>query len=181
MNASLHLANETIVERLRALPPPARDEGTIVLVVARPSVGERVTPTRCQLTPDGGVEGDRWSQRLVRSNRSQVTVMRADVARVIANGQSLSLFGDNLLVELDLSPQNLPPGTLLRVGEALCEVTDKPHTGCDKFEARFGKAARDLTLADEFADWRLRGLHVCVTEAGVVGVDDRVRVVSRGA
>ena len=62
----------------------------------------------------------------------------------IANGQPLFLFGDNLLVELDVSPANLPTGTRLQVGTALCEVTPKPHTGCGKFAARFGQDARDL-------------------------------------
>ena len=52
--------------------------------------------------------------------------MRADVARLIADGQDLSLFGDNLLVELDLSVENLPAGTRLRIGTALCEVTPLP-------------------------------------------------------
>jgi MOSC domain-containing protein YiiM len=109
----------------------------------------------------------------------QITVMRADVARLIANGQPLSLPGDNLLVELDLSPANLPVGTRLQVGTALCEVTPKPHTGCGKFAARFGQDAREVTAAAEFEDWRLRGLYFRVLEAGEVGPGDRIRVLSR--
>ena len=34
-------------------------------------------------------------------------------------------------------PENLPTGARLAVGSALCEVTDKPHTGCNKFVERF--------------------------------------------
>ena len=179
MSSALHLPSDVLIARLRALPPPSADEGAVVLVVARPEPGERTTPARCRLTPEGGVDGDRWHKRENPSVRSQVTMMRADVARVVANGQPLSLFGDNLLVEIDLSPRNLPAGTRLRVGEALCEVTDKPHTGCDKFAARFGADARALTTAEAFLDWRLRGLHVRVIEAGDVAPGDRVRVVWR--
>jgi MOSC domain-containing protein YiiM len=125
------------------------------------------------------VDGDRWAQRENPNPSSQITVMRADVARLFANGQPLSLFGDNLLVELDLSPANLPTGTQLRVGTALCEVTPQPHTGCGKFAARFGQDAREVTAAPAFQDRRLRGLYIRVLEPGEVGPGDPIRVLSR--
>ena len=140
--ATLHLPAAVLRERLHDLPPAPRDSGEVVLAVARPSVEERQTPARCALTPEAGVENDRWGKKQRSNPEMQITVMRADVARVIANGQPLSLFGDNLLVELDLSPENLPTGTRLRVGTALCEVTPYPHTGCGKFAARFGQDDR---------------------------------------
>jgi MOSC domain-containing protein YiiM len=175
----MHLAYETLEKSLRQLPPPPTDEGVVVMVVARPEVDGRRTPERCRLTPESGVEGDRWSQRAHANAQSQITVMRADVARLFANGQPLSLFGDNLLIELDLSTTNLPAGTRLRVGTALCEVTPHPHTGCVKFAARVGDDARALTAAAGFQNERLRGLHFCVVEPGEVGPGDAVRVVSR--
>lgn len=147
-----------------------------MLVVVRPEPGERLTPSRCRLSPEGGVEGDRWLQRDPPLPEAQVAVMRADVARVIANGQPLSLFGDNLLIELDLSPESLPPGTRVRVGTALCEVTPKPHTGCKKFGARFGQDSRDVVGAEEMQDMRLRGIYFRVIEEGEVGPGDRVVV-----
>lgn len=174
-----HLPYAALQERIAGLPPPPADEGRVVLVVARPAVDERVTPPRARLTPDGGLEGDRWANREKRVMDAQVTVMRADVARVIANGQPIELAGDNLFVELDLSSANLPAGTRLRVGTALCEVTPKPHNGCDKFAARFGEDARAITGAEVFQGWRLRGLHLRVIEPGAVAPDDRVRVLER--
>jgi MOSC domain-containing protein YiiM len=150
-----------------------------VLVVARPAVDERTTPARARLTPEGGVEGDRWALRDKLVFDTQVTVMRAGVARAIANGQPIELAGDNLFVDLDLSYTNLPAGTRLRVGTALCEVTPKPHNGCEKFAARFGQDARAITAAEEFRGWRLRGLHVRVVEAGDVGPGDRIHVLQR--
>src|SRR4051794_1407878 len=108
---TLHLPYEILDRRLRALPPPPKDEGTVVMVVVRPSVGERETPARCALTRERGVENDRWGKRPNPDPESQITVMRADVARLVANGQPLSLPGDNLMVELDLDTANLPAGT----------------------------------------------------------------------
>jgi MOSC domain-containing protein YiiM len=177
----MHLTTEALETALGQLPPPPADEGVVALVVARPEVEARRTPARCRLTPEEGVEGDRWRRRENPDPRAQITVMRADVARLFANGQPLSLFGDNLLVELDLSLANLPPGTRLSVGTALCEVTPQPHTGCGKFAARFGQDARDLTAAPAFRDQRLRGLYIRVLEAGEVGPGDPVRVLSRPA
>lgn len=165
--------------KLRDLPAAPTDTGSVVHVVARPQVDARELPERCRLTPETGVEGDRWAQHPSRDLDSQITVMRADVARLLCGGQPLSLFGDNLLVELDLSETNLPPGTTVRVGTALCEVTPKPHTGCAKFSARFGLDALHLTAAPAFLSWRLRGLHIRVLSAGEVGPGDRIEVLSR--
>jgi MOSC domain-containing protein YiiM len=173
------LAYEVLEEGLRTLPSPPREAGTVALVVVRPETERRETPEQVALTLDGGVEGDRWAKREPRSPGNQITLMRADVARLFADGQPLSLFGDNLLVELDLSTDNLPPGTRLQIGTALCEVTPKPHTGCGKFAARFGAAARALTGAPQYVEDHLRGIHVCVVEEGEVRPGDGVRVVSR--
>ena len=67
----------------------------------------------------------------------------------------------------------------LRVGTALCEVTPQPHTGCGKFEERFGQDARELTAAPAFQEWRLRGLYIRVLEPGEVGPGDPIHVLSR--
>jgi MOSC domain-containing protein YiiM len=175
-----HLPYAVLEDRLLALPPAPKDEGRVALVVARPDTDLRRTPDRARLSREAGLEGDRWSKRPALKADNQVTLMRADVARLIADGQELSLFGDNLLVELDLSLENLPAGTRLRIGTALCEVTPLPHTGCGKFAARFGQDARDVTNAPAFVPWRLRGIHVRVVEDGEVSPGDPVRVVERG-
>jgi MOSC domain-containing protein YiiM len=176
----MHLPYEVLETRLRELPPPPTDEGTVVLVVARPQPEARRTPQVANLTADAGVEGDRWGNKLRPDPESQITVMRADVAKLFADGQPLSRFGDNLLVDLDISAVNLPPGARLRIGSALCEVTPKPHTGCGKFAARFGQDARDIANSKDFETWRLRGLHVRVLEPGQVSPGDTIRVLSRG-
>jgi MOSC domain-containing protein YiiM len=174
-----HLTHEELELGLRALPPAPKNAGAVAMVVVRPEVDSRRTPDRARLTPEAGLEGDRWGTRPSPNRENQVTLMWAGAARFFANGQPISLFGDNLLVELDLSEVNLPAGSLLRIGEALCEVTPLPHTGCGKFAARFGQAAREIMAAEEFAAQRLRGIHVRVLEAGDVCPGDAVQVLSR--
>ena len=105
--------------------------------------------------------------------------MQIDVARLIANRQPLPLCGDNLFFELDLSAENLPPGSLLRVGGAMLEVTPTPHDGCQKFRIRFGAEAIAFTSHPDLRHHNLRGIHMRVVAPGEVAVGDLVEVVSR--
>lgn len=98
---------------------------------------------------------------------------------MIANGQPLTLHGDNLFVSLDLSDDNLPIGSRIRLGDALLEVTPKAHNGCKKWALRFGLAPMRLNMATHFRPRHLRGIYLRVVEDGECGVGDRVRVVSR--
>jgi MOSC domain-containing protein YiiM len=175
----MHLPFETLQQQFDDLPAPPQDRGTVVLVVSRPDTGIRELPERCSLTLTGGVHGDRWSRKSGAKPDNQITIIRSDVARLVANGQAPELCGDNLHVDLDLSDQNLPAGTRVRIGTALCEVTPLPHTGCSKFSARFGPDARAFTNAPENAHLRLRGLHVRVIEEGTVSPGDAIEVLSR--
>jgi MOSC domain-containing protein YiiM len=165
---------------LRALPAAPRDAGSVALVVRRRADGVRETPERTRLTPEDGVPGDDWSRRPPRDPEAQLAVMRREVAELIAHGQPLTLFGDNLIVELDLSAANLPPGSRLRVGGALVEVTPKPHNGCSKFRARFGDAALRFVQAPPTRDQNLRGIYWKVLEPGEVAVGARIEVLWRG-
>ncbi len=81
---------------------------------------------------------------------------------------------------IDLSVENLPTGSRLRLGGALLEVTPEPHTGCLKFRQRFGKDSLRLTADRRLRDERLRGIYVKVVEAGEVAVVDTLEVLSRG-
>jgi hypothetical protein len=109
-DALRHLPFVDLAAGLRALADAPKDVGVLALVVRRLADGARETPARLRLTPEEGVPGDGWSRRPPRSPDAQLAVMRHDVAVLIANGQPLTLFGDNLFVELDISTANLPCG-----------------------------------------------------------------------
>jgi hypothetical protein len=174
-----HLGRAELAARLAALPPAPRDRGTVELLVARGVAGERVVLREAFLTVDGGMPGDRWNEDKKLAD-AQLATARADFARVIANEQPLELHGDNLYLDLDLSAANLPAGSRLRLGEALLEVTPKPHNGCKKWVQRFGLAPMQMNLAPEYRGMRLRGMYLRVVEDGLVGRHDPVVVLARG-
>ena len=89
--------------------------------------------------------------------------------------------GDQLYVDLDLGPGNLPAGSRLSVGGALLEVTAEPHLGCGKFARRFGVDALKLVNGEVGKSLRLRGLNARVISAGEVAVGDLVQVASGSA
>jgi MOSC domain-containing protein YiiM len=175
-----HLPFARLEQGLAGYAPP-RHEGELALIVSRREGGLRETPERALLTPEGGVPGDAWARKSFDKPEAQITLMRIDVARLLANGQPLTLFGDNLLVDLDVSVANLPLGSRLQLGAAILETTEKPHNGCAKFRQRFGADALRLTATPELRGLRLRGLYVKVVQAGSVALRDRIRVLSRGA
>jgi MOSC domain-containing protein YiiM len=149
------------------------------LIVRRLPTGARETPPEVQLSVEDGVPGDDWGRRPPRKPEAQLAVMRRDVAALIANGQPLSLFGDQLFVDLDVSSANLPVGTRLRVGAALVEMTAEPHDGCRKFQQRFGADALRFVQAKPTRDQNRRGVYWRVVEPGLARVGDAVRVISR--
>ena len=176
---SRHLPLGELEQKLGTLPAAPRDAGRVALLVRRRPDKVRETPTRIDLGPDTGVPGDAWGRGQKPDRAAQVTVMEIDVAEMVANGQPLTVFGDNLFLALDLSVENLPTGSRLRLGRALLEVTAKPHNGCRKFAARFGHDALRLVSNPELRRRNLRGIYMCVVEAGEVAVGDAVAVVSR--
>jgi MOSC domain-containing protein YiiM len=166
---------------LDAMAPPPADAGHVTLLVRRGSGGLRELPARLELAVDLGVEGDAWGRKAERNPQMQIAVMHSGVAALVANGQSLALFGDSLFLDLDLSTDNLPAGSRLRVGTALLEVTPEPHNGCRKFQARFGPDALRFVSAKELRHRNLRGIYMRVVEPGGVRTGDRVTVLAREA
>jgi MOSC domain-containing protein YiiM len=164
---------------LRALPEAPKDSGRLRLIVCRHSPGVHEALERVRLSVEEGVPGDEWNRRLPRHPDAQLTVINHAVAKLIAHGQPLTLSGDNLVVDLDISAENLPVGTRLRVGEATVEMSPKPHNGCAKFRARFGEDALRFVQAPATRHQNLRGVYWKVVEPGVVTVDAPIRVISR--
>lgn len=178
-DSARHRPLDDLEAGLRALPALPSEAGRVALIVRRRPDGERETPKLERLSLVEGVAGDGWSRRPPRDPEAQLAVMRRDVAELIANGQPLPVFGDNLFVDFDISAANLPTGTRLRVGGAVVEVTPKPHNGCAKFKGRFGLDALHFVQAKPTRAQNLRGIYWKVVEPGEVRVGDSIEVVSR--
>jgi MOSC domain-containing protein YiiM len=170
---------EFLETQCAALPPAPRDAGRVHLLVKRGPRGQREALPRAFMTPESGIPGDAWGRQRHPAPEAQLTVIQIDVAELIANGQPLTLFGDNLFLELDLSEANLPPGSRLRAGTATLEVTPEPHDGCRKFRERFGDAALRFVSKRDLRHLNLRGVYMRVVEAGEIAAGDAVQVLSR--
>ena len=170
---------EDLERRLAALPGAPFDSGRIALLMLRGPGGRREILSEAVLGTDSGVPGDAWGRAPDHNGNAQITVMQTDVAELIASGQPVTLFGDNLFLDLDLSAGNLPPGSRVRVGQAILEVTPKPHNGCYKFRARFGDDALRVVSKPELRHRNLRGIYMRVVQGGAARTGDPAEVISR--
>ena len=182
MSTLVHLTREQLeagLERIRLSP---RDRGVLKMIVRRPRVGERETLREGQLDLVEGLLGDSWIRR--GSSRSpdggphpdmQLNVMNARAVALIARQEGRwALAGDQLYVDLDLSRDNLPPGTRLAIGNAVIEVSALPHTGCGKFVERFGVDAMKFVNGTIGRQLNLRGINARVVQPGTIRVRDTV-------
>lgn len=160
-----------------------KDAGAVELIVRRPEVDEREEVREANLDSVAGLVGDNW---LARGNSKtadglahpemQLNLMNARAIALIAQSRARwKLAGDQFFVDLDLSKENLPPGTLLSIGTAVIEVTAEPHLGCKKFMDRFGRDAAIFVNSDKGKQLNLRGVNAKVITAGVVRVGDSIR------
>ena len=184
-HAPFHRTAEELLAGVEHVRESPRDSGVLELIVVRPGTGEREVPEVATVDLELGIVGDTWIER--GSTRSadggpdpdaQVTVMNARAAELVAASRDRwPLAGDQLYVDLDLSTENLPTGTLLRIGDAELEVTAAPHTGCAQFKERFGVEALRLTATPDGRFLRLRGINTRVVRGGEIRPGHRVEVV----
>jgi hypothetical protein len=178
--AVVHLSGERLEAGLGQIRDSPQDGGRLVLIVRRPAVGERTLLAEAVLDQASGLDGDNW---LIRGSTStpdgsadphrQVTVMNARVAELVAGGTGrMPLAGDQLYLDLDLSLDNLPAGSLLAVGQAVLQVSEAPHLGCAKFAERFGAEAMRFVSSRVGRQLRLRGMNARVVVPGTVRVGD---------
>lgn len=180
---------DTLMARLPHIRRSPKVEGTLALLVRRPQVDAREVLVEGELNAGEGLAGDSWNQRSSARTSDggphpdrQLTLMNVRVIEAVAGTMKRwPLAGDQLLVDLDLSQSNVPPGTRLAIGEALIEVTPQPHTGCDKFAARFGVDALTFVNSPEGRVLGLRGVTARVVRPGRVRLGDTVHKVESGS
>ena len=179
-DAERHFTTDELETRLSRQPDAPSDQGRVELVVRRPQEGERELLDSAELDLVEGLVGDRWSKGRSHGRQpnleTQLTLMSARAAEVVAGDRERwPLAGDQLVVDLDISEANLPPGTRLAVGTAVLEVTPPPHTGCKKFVQRFGMDAMLFVNSPDGRALRLRGMNARVVEPGIVRPGDEIR------
>jgi MOSC domain-containing protein YiiM len=177
-----HLSLEELEEGMSGILLSPQDRAALRAIVIRPATDARASLQQCELSPEGGVHGDNWAKGCWMSLPDgrphpdvQVTLMNARTIALIAQREERwPLAGDNLFVDLDLSEDNLPPGTRLTVGSALLEITAVPHKGCRKFAARYGVDATRFVNSRDGLRLHLRGIYARIVERGVVAVGDTI-------
>ena len=119
---------EQVAARLGASPT---DDGVVEMIVSRPAVDEREVLQHGVLDTVHGLRGDNWEARGADTASGsadplrQITIMNSRVLTTVAGDRDRwQLAGDQLIVDLDISIENLPAGTRLQIGEAVAEVTD---------------------------------------------------------
>lgn len=185
MDGVRHLTMKELEQGLPDVGNSPEDEGVLKMIVRRPEVEQREVLAEGELHPSEGLVGDNWKSR--GSSRTpdgsadpytQLTVMNARCAALVAQEESRwQLAGDQLYLDLDLSEENLPPGTRLSLGTAVIRVSEHPHTGCGKFVSRFGVDAMKFVNSKQGRRLRLRGLNARVVQPGTVRVGDIVKKV----
>jgi MOSC domain-containing protein YiiM len=180
LDAVQHLTTAELEAGLAEVRRSPADAGVVELVVARPDVGVRDLLEEGTLDREKGLVGDNWGTRHGEPEvLRQLNVINARLSRLVAiDPERRALAGDQLHVDLDLSIENLPPGTRLALGSAVIEVTELPHTGCSKFVERFGREAMQFVNSSLGRELRLRGMCARVVVAGTVHPGDPIRKVT---
>jgi MOSC domain-containing protein YiiM len=185
MSTITHLSTAELEAGLEGVRQSPKDGGRLEMIVRRPRVDEREVLEEGELDLEMGLVGDTWLER--GSSRTadgsahpdmQLNVINARLLDLVAQDKARwQLAGDQLVVDFDLSEENIPPGTQLAIGSAVIEVTAQPHTGCQKFVARFGKEAMLFVNSPMGKQLHLRGINARVVQPGTIRQGDAVRKV----
>ena len=177
-----HLTMDELAAGLDHVRQSPQDGGTLEMIVRRPFTDERELLHEGELDTAVGLIGDNWQARGSRSMPdgsanpdAQLTLMNSRAADLVSQSRDRwPLAGDQLYVDFDLSEANIPPGTRLEIGEAVVEVTALPHTGCQKFVARFGQDAMKFVNTGEGKQLHLRGINTKVVQPGTIRIGDTI-------
>lgn len=177
------LTFDQLMDGWATLEASPTDTGTVEMIVRRPETEKRETVDSVEVNTTDGVVGDNWLARGSSSTpdgsahpEAQITLMNTKVVQLIAQDQSRwDLAGDQFFVDFDLSMDNLPAGSQIKIGTAILEISEKPHTGCAKFAKRYGAPARKFVMTDDGKKARLRGVNAKVIQNGTVKQGDTIQ------
>jgi len=179
-------SSKELEDGVGAIKLSPNDGGSVEHIVCRPEAGDRQVLEEAQLDVKLGLVGDNWLARGYRKTTDglanpdmQLNLMNSRAISLIAQTKDRwKLAGDQFFIDLDLSPDNLPPGTILSIGDALIQITVEPHLGCKKFLERFGRDAAVFVNSTLGKSLNLRGVNAKVIEPGKVKVGSLVKKVT---
>lgn len=156
-----------------------KDLGKIDMLVIRRESDAREIRQEVFFSAQHGMEGDRWQRKAaIDQNRdSQISLMGTRILSLVAEGdqERMALAGDNIVVDLDLTEENLIAGDRLQIGDVVLEITTETHKGCKKFAQRFGTEALKVINSVENRPLHLRGIFTRIIADGLIRVGDTVR------
>ncbi|HJS25374.1 MAG TPA: hypothetical protein VJ751_13530 [Pyrinomonadaceae bacterium] len=183
-----HLTMQELEAALDHLRQAPKDEGVLQLIVRRPQVDKREVLEEAVLDLEKGLIGDNWFVRGSKKTpdgsahpEMQINIMNSRVTALVAQEKERwPLAGDQLYIDMDLSHENLPPGSHLQIGSVVLEVSTLPHTGCIKFVSRFGAEAMQFVNSPLGKSLCLRGINAKIIQSGTVKVGQTARKISNG-
>ena len=178
-----HLSTPDLEAGLDDIIDSPKNQSVLDMIVSRPEEDAREVMELADLDVNVGLVGDTWQDRpSARSGDGkahpdmQITIMNSRVANLVAQDKERwPLSGDQLFADIDLSADNMPPGTRISVGSAILVATDQPHTGCKKFAARFGADAFKFISSPVGKELQLRGINCKVVQNGEIKPGDSVK------
>jgi hypothetical protein len=178
-----HLTTAELEAGLEEIRRAPKDGGVLELIVRRPAINDREILEQAELDLAVGLVGDSWMRRRSKTTPDgspnplmQLNIMNSRVTALVAQDKDRwQLAGDQLYVDMDLSEENVPPGTRLSLGSTVIEVTPPPHLGCQKFVARFGMEAMKFVNSPLGKQLHLRGVNAKVVQGGIIRVGDVAR------
>jgi hypothetical protein len=177
-----HLSLAELQAGLPEILASPTDNGILRAIVIRPEKGMRRDLQTCEISLAGGTHGDHWSKGCWKSTEDGKP--HPDVQICLTNARCIALIagerenwppaGDNLFIDMDLTPANMAPGQRLSIGTAVIEITNTPHNGCASFIERYGRDATLFVNTGEGKTLRLRGIYARVVQDGRVTAGDTV-------
>jgi len=158
-----------------------KDHAEIEMLCIRPDYGERQFVDQINVTRKGGIEGCRWAKHPwlkmpdgTGDPRIQVSILPCRVLDLMwrQGDTDVPHPGDTFIVDMDLSEENLPVGTILSVGTAKLKVSSKWNDACVKWKTRHGQDALDWVRDPKHVKFRLRGVLCEIYEDGVISNGD---------
>ena len=147
-----HLTTLQLESGLNHILNTPKDNGIVQMIVSRPKIEVRAILKIAKLDKDFGLVGDNWNER-----------------------GSSSTPDNSSDIDMDLSRNNLVLRSQIKIGSALIEISEKPHTGCQKFSNRFGLDALKFVSTPLGRELSLRGINCRIVQSGTVETGDVVK------